>query len=73
MVEVILDTLIDLLKIIPFLFFAFILMESLEHKVKNRKSILENKKFGPLFGSLLGIVPQCGFSVAATNYFLVEL
>lgn len=67
--DVVLDTLIDLLKIIPFLFLAFILMENLEHGVNNKKTILESKKLGPLFGSILGIVPQCGFSVAATNLF----
>lgn len=67
--DVVLDTLIDLLKIIPFLFLAFILMENLEHRVNNKKTILESKKLGPLFGSILGIVPQCGFSVAATNLF----
>lgn len=69
MLEVVLDTLFDLLKIIPFLFVAFLIMEYLEHGIKKKKNILKNKKLGPLFGSLLGIVPQCGFSVLATNLF----
>ena len=69
MIDIIIDTLVDLLKIIPFLFFAFLIMEYLEHKVTKRKNILENKKVGPIFGSLLGVIPQCGFSVAATNLF----
>ena len=69
MIDIVVDTLIDLLKIIPFLFIAFIIMEYLEHKVNNKKIILENKKLGPFLGSVLGIVPQCGFSVAATNLF----
>lgn len=67
--EVIVDTLVDLLKIIPFLFVAFLIMEYLEHSVKKGSNVLKNKKVGPLIGSLLGIVPQCGFSVLATNLF----
>ena len=70
MKEVILDTLIDLLKIIPFLFIAFLIMEYLEHHVnKKRDKLINNKKIGPILGSLLGIVPQCGFSVMATNLY----
>lgn len=69
MLDMLLDTLIDLLKIIPFLFMAFLLMEHLEHKVNKKKNILENKKYGPMIGSILGVIPQCGFSVAATNLF----
>lgn len=69
MLDIVVDTLIDLLKIIPFLFVAFLIMEYLEHKVSKKKNILENKKIGPIFGSILGIIPQCGFSVMATNLF----
>ncbi len=63
------DTLIDLVKIIPFLFLAFIIMEYLEHKVKKKSEVLKNRKFGPLVGSILGVIPQCGFSVMGTNLF----
>ena len=69
MKEIFLDTIIDVLKILPFLFVAFIIMELMEHRVQNRKNILKNKKLGPFFGGLLGIIPQCGFSVMATNLF----
>ena len=69
MLDIIIDTLVDLLKIIPFLFLAFLFMEYLEHKVNKKKNVLENKKLGPILGSILGVIPQCGFSVAATNLF----
>ena len=69
MLEIILDTLIDLLKIIPFLFVAFLIMEYFEHSLSKKKDILKNKKVGPIVGSLLGVIPQCGFSVMATNLF----
>ena len=69
MLDIILDTLIDLLKIIPFLFVAFLIMEYFEHSLSKKKDILKNKKVGPIVGSLLGVIPQCGFSVMATNLF----
>lgn len=69
MLHVLEHTFLDLIKIIPFLFVAFLIMEYLEHKVNKKKNILKNKKLGPLVGSLLGIIPQCGFSVMATNLF----
>ena len=69
MLDIILDTLIDLVKIIPFLFVAFLIMEYFEHSLSKKKDILKNKKVGPIVGSLLGVIPQCGFSVMATNLF----
>ena len=69
MLDVILDTLVDLLKIIPFLFVAFLIMEYVEHSLSKKKNVLKNKKVGPIVGSLLGVIPQCGVSVMATNLF----
>ena len=69
--EVVLDGLIDVLKLIPFLFVAFLILEYIEHKMskKNKEILSKNKKVGPLVGSLLGAFPQCGFSSLATNLF----
>ncbi|MBQ8472688.1 MAG: arsenic efflux protein, partial [Bacilli bacterium] len=69
MIHILIHTILDLLKIVPFFFIAFLIMELLEHKVKKKNNVLKNKKFGPVIGSLLGIIPQCGFSVMATNLF----
>lgn len=71
MIEVIQDTLIDALKLIPFLFLAYLLMEYLEHKTgdKTKNIVKKSGKLGPLFGGILGIFPQCGFSAAAANLF----
>ena len=46
-------------------------MELLEHKisVKNKNVLKKAGKTGPIFGSILGSFPQCGFSVAATNLY----
>lgn len=69
--EIILDTLIDSIKILPFLFLAFLIMEYVEHKLGNKSNeiIKKSGKLGPLFGGILGGFPQCGFSVAATNLY----
>ena len=75
MKEIILDTLLDSLKIIPFLFIAFLIIELIEHKLTNRNKeiITKSKKIGPIIGSLLGVIPQCGFSVMATNLYITRI
>lgn len=75
MIDIIIDTLIDALKILPFLFITFLLLELLEHKLNNKtKSIISKSgKIGPLIGSLLGVIPQCGFSVVATNLYITRV
>lgn len=71
MKELLLDTIFDTLKLIPYLFIAFLLLEYLEHKLskKNEKILIENKKYGPIFGGILGALPQCGFSTMASSLF----
>lgn len=75
MKEVILDTIIDSLKLIPFLLVAFLIIELLEHKLNNKTKniITKSKKIGPIIGSLLGVIPQCGFSVMATNLYITRI
>lgn len=75
MQEIILDTVFDCLKILPFLFIAFLIIEFFEHKLshKTEKTIKKAGKFGPLIGSLLGALPQCGFSVLATNLYITRI
>lgn len=73
--DIILDTLIDSLKMLPFLFVAFLLIELIEHKFsdKTKKVISSSGKFGPLLGGVLGAIPQCGFSVLATNLYITRI
>ena len=75
MKEIILDTLIDALKLLPFLFVTFLIMEYIEHKFskKSKNKVVNAGKFGPIIGSLLGAVPQCGFSVMATNLYATRI
>lgn len=71
MLEIIEDTLIDAIKLLPFLFITYLIMEYIEHKMGERtKNIVKKSgRLGPLLGSILGIFPQCGFSVSATNLY----
>ena len=75
MLEIIEETLIDGIKLLPFLFITYIIMEYIEHKTSNKtKDIIKKSgKFGPFIGSLLGAVPQCGFSVVATNFYAARV
>lgn len=75
MLDIILDTILDVLKLLPFLFLTFLLIEILEHKLenKNQNIITKSKKLGPVIGSLLGVIPQCGFSVMGTNLYITRI
>ena len=71
MIDVILDTLLDVVKLLPFLFLTYLAMEYLEHKAGEKTTHMVRKagKWGPLIGGLAGAVPQCGFSAAASNLY----
>ena len=75
MLDIIYDTLKDGLRILPFLWFAFLLIELFEHKFsrKSKRLIEKSGKFGPLLGGILGCFPQCGFSVMATNLYVTRI
>ena len=75
MFEVIKDTVIDTLKLIPFLWLTFYLIEVIEHKYqkKSQKIIKKSGKYGPILGGILGCFPQCGFSVMATNLYITKI
>ncbi len=75
MINIILDAIIDSIKLLPFLFVAFLIIEFTEHKLKdkNKLALLKSGKKGPIIGSLLGIIPQCGFSVLATNLYVTRI
>ncbi|MEG0995161.1 MAG: putative manganese transporter [Bacilli bacterium] len=71
MMEAVIEAVVDTLKIFPFLYVTYLLMEFIEHKLNKKfiKKISNTKKYGPLVGGLLGIIPQCGFSVSSSSLF----
>lgn len=70
--EIIADVIHDTLPMIPFLFLTYLLMEYLEHKSSDKfqHHLQKARKLGPLVGGVLGIIPQCGFSVLASGLYM---
>jgi len=68
-------TIIETLKLLPFLFITYLAMEYIEHKTseKSKEIIQKAGKFGPVLGAIVGIFPQCGFSVSATNLYAARV
>lgn len=73
--DAILDSLIDTVKLISFLLITYIIMEFIEHKTshKTKDAIKKSGHFGPLIGGILGVVPQCGFSAAASSLYSARI
>jgi len=69
--NLIMDAVKNVIGILPFLFVTYLVMEYIEHRVsdKSKKAIEKSGKFGPIIGGVLGIIPQCGFSVSAANFY----
>lgn len=70
-IEALADGILDTLKMLPFLFAAFVILEAVEHySEKHRDNMLSRiGGAGPAAGALFGCIPQCGFSVAAANLY----
>lgn len=75
MLEILEHTIIDTIKLVPFLFVTYIIMELIEHHAgeKTERIIKKSGKFGPVLGALLGVVPQCGFSAVAANFYAARI
>lgn len=71
LMDVVLDAAVDTLKLLPFLFLTYLAMEALEHHAGERseEAVRKAGSLGPVVGAVLGVVPQCGFSAAASTLF----
>lgn len=69
--HVLLDSVVDVAKMLPFLFVAYLIIEYLEHKQGDtiQRWLARGGRFGFVPGALLGVVPQCGFSAMAANFY----
>ncbi len=69
--EIFLHGLLDTLKLIPFLFLTYLLMEFIEHRAGEKAEGFMKRAgvFAPAIGGALGAIPQCGFSAAAANLY----
>ena len=75
MPDFILDSLLDVLKLLPYLFLTYLVLEIIEHKAMDKAAALVAKagRFGPCIGGVLGLVPQCGFSTVISNLYADRL
>ncbi len=69
--EVLLHSLIDVLKLLPILFLTYLLMEFIEHRASDKtvRFIERSGTLAPVVGAAAGLLPQCGFSVSAANLY----
>ena len=70
MLDVLLDAVLDSLKIFPFIFLIYVLMELIEH-AKSKESIerILAGPFAPAIAGTLGAVPECGFAVMCAKLY----
>ena len=73
--DILVDALYETLSLFPYLYLTYLLMEYLEHKMSRRSMIYirKAKQYGPVAGGLLGLIPQCGFSIASANLYATGL
>ncbi len=69
--EALVDSVIDTVKLFPFLLLTYLIMEYIERKTEEGSVRMLGKAGGwaPLFGAGVGVVPQCGFSAAAASLY----
>ncbi len=65
------EFLLDNLLLLPFLFVTYLALEMMEARAGGalERSLGRTRRFGPLFGALSGVFPQCGFSAAAASLY----
>ena len=65
MLDILLDALIDTLKVMPFLYLSYLFIEYIEHKASAGliSGLYKVGRSGPLVGAALGVIPMCGLTV----------
>lgn len=71
MLDILADSLIDSVRILPFLYLSYLVVEYAEHRMSERTKEMIHRagKAGPVLGALIGLIPQCGFAAAAAGLF----
>lgn len=69
--DLIVDALLDSIKLLPFLFVVYLVIAYFENNTENKlyRKLMRTKWSGPIMGALMGCVPQCGFSVVGANLY----
>lgn len=71
LIELLLDTLLDLSRIVPFLFVIYLFLEWMENQTEHRmeRFLERHRRINPLAGTLFGLLPSCGFATAASSLY----
>lgn len=69
--EVLLDSLLDTLKVVPVLYLVYLLVCYVGHNTNNKyvKLMNKTKHYGPMIGGAVGCIPQCGFSIVMSDLY----
>ena len=69
--DILLDTVIDCAKLLPFLLLAYLAIELIEERAEEKTVAIIHSagRWGPVIGAGLGVIPQCGFSAAVSNLY----
>ena len=71
MSDILLDSVLDVVKTLPILALVYALLYWIEARTHTAPALLEKAaRFGPICGAIAGAVPQCGFSAAASALYL---
>ena len=70
MIHILEHAFIDTIKIVPFLYLSYLLLDFIEKRSSAYQlNYLFLKNLGPVFGALLGCIPQCGFGIIAASLY----
>lgn len=70
MVDVLLDSIFDSLKVLAIAFLLYFVISFVEDKIS--KILGKKNRFSPIIGASLGLIPQCGISVMGANLYLAH-
>lgn len=71
LIDCLLDAIHDTWAMIPIMYIAYVIIEYFQRKSDQEDGMFWNlQKYGPAFGALLGLLPQCGFSILAAMLYV---
>ncbi len=71
LIDTLLDTLLDVIKITPILFLIYLLLEWMEHQAghKMERFLERHRRLNPLAGTIFGLLPSCGLAGASSSLY----